>query len=167
MIQILWRGIWQYLAKLKLNLHLDSTTLLLGIYPHDTWVEIQKQLCSKILITLLFVIEKKTANNTNVYQNGNSLKTIIHVQMEYYLAIKMRHLSIHHYVNDSNIIVKQGKKVVPIHLSKKRQWYKYVYIHISRAPGYIAQLFRASSQYANVAGSISGQFTYKKQPMNA
>ena len=31
----------------------------------------------------------------------------------------------------------------------------------------VAQLIRASSQYARVVGSISSQGTYEKQPMNA
>ena len=35
------------------------------------------------------------------------------------------------------------------------------------SPGQVAQLVRASSLYAKVAGSISGRGTHKKQPMNA
>ena len=34
-------------------------------------------------------------------------------------------------------------------------------------PGQVAQLVRALSWYAKVAGSIPGQGTYKNQPMNA
>ena len=34
-------------------------------------------------------------------------------------------------------------------------------------PGWLAQLLRVSSQYAEVVGSISSQGTYKNQPMNA
>ena len=33
--------------------------------------------------------------------------------------------------------------------------------------GQVAQLIRASSQYAKVMGLIPGKGTYKKQPMNA
>ena len=33
-------------------------------------------------------------------------------------------------------------------------------------PGRVDQLVRASSKYAKDAGSVSGQGTYKKQPMN-
>ena len=36
-----------------------------------------------------------------------------------------------------------------------------------QGPGQVAQLVRASSQYTKVVGSISGQGTYRKQPMNA
>ena len=35
------------------------------------------------------------------------------------------------------------------------------------SPGWAVLFIRASSQYAKVVGSISGQGTYKKQPMNA
>ena len=34
-------------------------------------------------------------------------------------------------------------------------------------PGWVAQLVRASSQYAKVVGLIPGQDTYKNQPTNA
>ena len=34
-------------------------------------------------------------------------------------------------------------------------------------PDWVAHWVRVSSQYTKVAGSISGQGTYKKQPMNA
>ena len=34
------------------------------------------------------------------------------------------------------------------------------------SPAQVAQLVRASSPYAKVTGSIPGQGTYKKQPMN-
>ena len=34
-------------------------------------------------------------------------------------------------------------------------------------PGWVAQLLRASSQYTKLVGSIPGQGTYEKQPMNA
>ena len=36
-----------------------------------------------------------------------------------------------------------------------------------RGPGQVAQLVRALSRYIKVAGSIPGQGTYKKQPVNA
>ena len=37
----------------------------------------------------------------------------------------------------------------------------------NRCPNWVAQLVRASSQYAKVVGSIPGQDIYKNQPMNA
>lgn len=46
--------------------------------------------------------------------------------------------------------------------------YRKVTTRVQRT-GQVAQLARELSQYANIAGlmSISGQETYKKQPMNA
>ena len=38
---------------------------------------------------------------------------------------------------------------------------------MSLSPGWVAQLVRVLSQYAKVVGLISGQGTYKNQPMNA
>ena len=40
-------------------------------------------------------------------------------------------------------------------------------IKTSGSPGQSAQLFRASSQFTKVEGSIPVQGTYRKQPMNA
>ena len=43
MIQPLWRTVWRFLKKLKIELPYDPAILLLGIYPEKTIV--QKQSC--------------------------------------------------------------------------------------------------------------------------
>ena len=40
-------------------------------------------------------------------------------------------------------------------------------INKNKGPGQVVQLVGVLSQHTKVAGSISGQGTYKKQPMNA
>ena len=46
-------------------------------------------------------------------------------------------------------------------------WKALLFRKAAVSPGGVAQLVRALSRYAKVVGSISGQGTYKQQPMNA
>ena len=52
MIQPLWRTVWKFLKKLKIELPYDSAITLLGIYPEKT--TIQKESCTTMFITALF-----------------------------------------------------------------------------------------------------------------
>ena len=51
-------------------------------------------------------------------------------------------------------------------LAKAERWLESVK-DLNRGPGCLAQLVRAPSQYAKVAGSVPGQGTCKSQPMKA
>ena len=55
MIQPLWRTVWRFLKKLKIELSY-SVCPLLGIYPEKT--TIQKGTCTPIFITALFTIAR-------------------------------------------------------------------------------------------------------------
>ena len=54
MIQPLWRTIWRFLKKLKIELPYDPAIPLLGIYPEKT--RIQKDTCTPMFIAELFTI---------------------------------------------------------------------------------------------------------------
>ena len=56
MIQPLWRTVWRFLNKLKLELSYDPATPLLGIYPEKT--VIQKDTCIPVFTEALFTIAK-------------------------------------------------------------------------------------------------------------
>ena len=56
MIQPLWRTIWTFLRKLKIELPYDPAIPLLGIYPEKT--VIQKDTCTQIFIATFFTIAK-------------------------------------------------------------------------------------------------------------
>ena len=47
MIQPLWRTVWRFLKKLKIELPYDPTIPLLGIYPEKTII--QKESCTTML----------------------------------------------------------------------------------------------------------------------
>ena len=56
LIEPLWRKVWRFLKKLKIELPYDPAIPLLGIY-HETTI-IQKDTCIPIFITALFTIAR-------------------------------------------------------------------------------------------------------------
>ena len=47
MVQPLWRTVWKFLRKLKLELPYDPAILALGIYPDKTLIQKGAPLCSQ------------------------------------------------------------------------------------------------------------------------
>ena len=56
LVQPLWRTVWRFLKKLKIELPHDPAIPLLGIYPEKNMV--QKDVCSPMFIAALFTIAK-------------------------------------------------------------------------------------------------------------
>ena len=56
MIQPLWRTVWRFLKRLKLELTNNPAIPLLGIYPEKT--TIQKESCTTMFIAALFKIAR-------------------------------------------------------------------------------------------------------------
>ena len=54
--QPLWRIVWQFIEKLKLELPYDTATPLLGINPEKT--VIQKDTCTPMFTAALFIIAR-------------------------------------------------------------------------------------------------------------
>ena len=54
MIQSLWRTVWRFLKKLKIELSYDPAIPPLGIYPEKTLI--QKETCTTVFIAALFTI---------------------------------------------------------------------------------------------------------------
>ena len=46
LVQPLWKTVWNFLRKLKMELPFDLAILLLGLYPKNTETPIQKNLCT-------------------------------------------------------------------------------------------------------------------------
>ena len=57
-MQPLWRTVWSFLRKLKIELPYDPAIPLLGIYSEKTII--QKDRCTPVFIAALFIIAKKT-----------------------------------------------------------------------------------------------------------
>ena len=58
MLQPLWKTVWRFLKKLKIELPYGPATPSLGIYPAKTKTLILKDTCSPMLIAALFTIAK-------------------------------------------------------------------------------------------------------------
>ena len=86
MIQPLWKTVWRFLKKLKLELPYDPAIPLLGIYPEKT--TIQKDTCTTMFTAALFTIvrswKQPKCPSTNEW-----LKKLWYIYtMQYYSAIK-------------------------------------------------------------------------------
>ena len=56
MIQPLWRTVWSFLKKLKIELPYHPAIPLLGIYPEKTII--QRETCTTMFIAALFTVAK-------------------------------------------------------------------------------------------------------------
>ena len=54
----LWKALWNFLKKLKMDLLFDPVIPLLGIYSKNPETLIQKNLCTYMFIAVLFTIAK-------------------------------------------------------------------------------------------------------------
>ena len=86
MIQPLWRTVWRFLKKLKIELPYDPAIPLLGINPEKTIM--QKETCTTMFIATLFTIAR-TWKQPNCPLTDEWIKKMWHIYtMEYYSAIK-------------------------------------------------------------------------------
>ena len=57
-MQPLWKTVWRFLKKLKIELPYDPAVPLMGIYPKKMKTLIQKDICTPVFITTLLTIAK-------------------------------------------------------------------------------------------------------------
>ena len=57
-MQSLWKTAWDFLKNLKMELPLDPVVPLLGLYPKNPEILIQKNLCTPMFIAAQFTIAK-------------------------------------------------------------------------------------------------------------
>ena len=88
MVQLLWKILWSYLKKLKMELPYDPVILLLGIYPKKLKTLVQKNICTGMFIAALFIIAKiwKQPKFPSIGEYTKKCQYIY--TMEYYLDIK-------------------------------------------------------------------------------
>ena len=86
MVQPLWRTVWRFLRKLKIELPYDPAIPLLGIYPDKTII--QKDTCTPMFIATLFTIAK-TWKQPKCPSTEERIKKMWYIYtMEYYSAMK-------------------------------------------------------------------------------
>ena len=86
MVQLLWKTVWRFLRKLKIELPYDPPIPLLGLYLDKTII--QKDTCTPMFIAALFTIAK-TWKQPKCPSTDEWIKKIWYIYtMEYYAAIK-------------------------------------------------------------------------------
>ena len=86
MIQSLWRTVWRFLKKLKIELPYDPAIPLLGIYLEKTII--QKESCTTMFTAALFTIAR-TWKQPKCPSTDEWIKKMWHIYtVEYYSAIK-------------------------------------------------------------------------------
>ena len=91
MIQPLWRTIWRFIKKLKVELPCDPAIPLLGIYPEK--IIIQKVSCTTVFIAALFTIARTWKQPKCPLTDEWIKKMWCIYTMEYHSAIKEMKLS--------------------------------------------------------------------------
>ena len=92
MIQPLWRTVWRFLEKLKIELPYNPALPLLGIYPEKTII--QKETCTARFIAALFTIAR-TLKQLKCPSTDEWIKKMWHLYtMEYYSARKRNEIEL-------------------------------------------------------------------------
>ena len=92
MIQSLWRTVWRFLKKLKIELPYNLAIPLLSIYPEDTII--QKESRTTIFIVVLFTIAR-TWKQPKCPSADEWIKKMWHIHtMEYYSVIKRNEMEL-------------------------------------------------------------------------
>ena len=91
LIQPLWRTVWRFLTKLKIELPYDPEIPLLGIYPEKTIV--QKESGTTMFIAALFTIAR-TWKQPKCPSKDEWIKMWHIYTMEYYSAIKRNEIEL-------------------------------------------------------------------------
>ena len=92
MIQPLWRTVWSFLKKLKIELPYDPGIPLLGKYPEETII--QKESCTTMFIAVLITIAR-TWKQTKCPSTDEWMKKMWHIYtMEYYSAVKRNEIEL-------------------------------------------------------------------------
>ena len=88
LVKPLWKAIWRYLKKLKMDLTFDSVISILGIYLKEPKTLLQKNISTPMFVAVLFTITKiwKQPKCPSI---DEWIKQLWHIYtMEFYLDIK-------------------------------------------------------------------------------
>ena len=88
MVQPLWKTVWRFLKKLKIDLPYDPAVALLGIYPRDTGVLMHRGTCTPMFIAALSTIAKLWKEPKCPSTDEWIKKSWFIYTTEYYLAMR-------------------------------------------------------------------------------
>ena len=87
-MQPLWKTVWKFIKKLKIELLYDPAIALLGIYPKDTTMLIRRSTCTPMFIAALSTIAKLQRESKCPLTDEWIKKMWYIFIMEYYSVIK-------------------------------------------------------------------------------
>ena len=85
MVPTLWKTVWSFLTKLKIELPYDPAIPFLGIYPDKTII--LKDMCTPMFIAALFTIAK-TWKQPKCPSTDEWIKKMYKYTMKYYSSIE-------------------------------------------------------------------------------
>ena len=92
LMQPLWKTVWNFLRKLKMELPFDPAISLLGLCPKNPETPIQKNLCTPMFIAAQFTIAKCWKQPKCPSVNEWIKKLLYIYTMEYYAAERKKEL---------------------------------------------------------------------------
>ena len=88
MVQLLWKAVWRFLRKLKIDLPYDPEIALLGTYPRGTGVLMHRGTCTPMFIAALSTIAKLWKEPKCPLTDEWIKKMWFIYTVEYYLAVR-------------------------------------------------------------------------------
>ena len=88
LVQPLWKTVWSFLKKLKIDLPYDPAIALLGIYPRDTGVLMHRGTCTPMFTAALSTIAKLWKKLKCPSTDKGIKKLWFIYTMEYYVAMR-------------------------------------------------------------------------------
>ena len=70
LVRPLWKTVWRFLKKLKIELPYDPAIALLGVYPRDTRMLFRRGTCTPTFTVALLTIAKVWSPNVHRWMNG-------------------------------------------------------------------------------------------------
>ena len=92
LVRLLWKTVWKFLRKLKMELLFDSAIPLLVLYPKNTEKPIQKNLCTPVFTAAQFTIAKCWKQPKCLSVNEWIKKLWYIYTIEYYAAERKKEL---------------------------------------------------------------------------
>ena len=88
LVKPLWKTVWRFLKKFKIDLPYDPAIALLGIYPKDTGVLMHRGTCTPMFLSALSTIAKLW-KEPNCPSTDECIKKMwLMYTMEYYMAMR-------------------------------------------------------------------------------
>ena len=88
MLQPLWKTVWRFLKKLKIELSYDPAILLLGIYPEKMTASIQTDTCTPMFTSSAIHSSRVVEATSASIDRGVDKEDVVHIHNGIFLSHK-------------------------------------------------------------------------------